>query len=235
MRLPGSAAASRRSSRAASASASRSPAPSSTGRACCCSTSRSARSTSSCARRCRWSWAHPGRGGHHVRLRDPRPGGGAHHERPDRGLQPRAGSSRWAAGRALRATGERVRGGVRGHVERARARRPRFTIRPEKIRLLADGARTRRGLHVETGQVATWSYVGIGHQIPRGPGRAAAPAGGRQNLETTSDGGARAEGPRRDGGMAPGPRVRHPDRNRRRDTTMRDERSRTPAMAGLHC
>ena len=38
--------------------------------------------------------AHPARGRHHVRLRHPRPGGGADHERPDRGLQRAAGSSR---------------------------------------------------------------------------------------------------------------------------------------------
>ena len=39
--------------------------------------------------------AHPGRGRHHLRLRDPRPGGGAHDERPDRG---HARRSRRAAG-----------------------------------------------------------------------------------------------------------------------------------------
>ena len=33
--------------------------------------------------------AHPAGGRDHVHLRDPRPGGGAHDERPDRGLQPR--------------------------------------------------------------------------------------------------------------------------------------------------
>ena len=40
--------------------------------------------------------AHPAGGRHHVHLRDPRPGGGAHDERPPRGVQPRAGSSSWA-------------------------------------------------------------------------------------------------------------------------------------------
>jgi spermidine/putrescine transport system ATP-binding protein len=34
--------------------------------------------------------AHPAGGRHHLRLRDPRPGGGAHDERPDRGHAPRS-------------------------------------------------------------------------------------------------------------------------------------------------
>ena len=60
--------------------------------------------------------------GHHLRLRHPRPGGGADDVRPDRGLQRRAGSSRWRAGRDLRAPRQPVRRRLRRHLERARAR-----------------------------------------------------------------------------------------------------------------
>ena len=83
--------------------------------------------------------------GDHVHLRDPRPGGGAHDERPDRGLQSRPDRAGGRAGRDLRAAGDGVRGRLRRHVRTclrgdvARARslgRPgTFTVRPEKIRL----------------------------------------------------------------------------------------------------
>ena len=65
----------------------------------------------------------PGRGGDHVRLRDPRPGGGAHHERPPGRVQRRP---RRAGGRArgrVRAPGQRVRGRLRRRVEHRGARR----------------------------------------------------------------------------------------------------------------
>ena len=51
--------------------------------------------------------AHPARGRHHVRLRDPRPGGGADDERPPRRVQRRAHRAGRRAGRGLRAPGQR--------------------------------------------------------------------------------------------------------------------------------
>ena len=55
--------------------------------------------------------AHPARGRDHVRVRDPRPGGGAHDERPDRGHERAAGSSSWARPRSC--TSVRGRGSSR--------------------------------------------------------------------------------------------------------------------------
>ena len=69
-------------------------------RRCCSSTSRSARSTRSCARRCSIELTtHAAGGRHHVRLRDARPGRGAHDDRPARGDGQRPGR----AGRRRRA------------------------------------------------------------------------------------------------------------------------------------
>ena len=53
--------------------------------------------------------AHPGRGRDHLRVRDPRSGGGAHDERPDRGDARRQGRAARDAGRALRAPGDPIR------------------------------------------------------------------------------------------------------------------------------
>ena len=49
--------------------------------------------------------AHPARGRHHVRLRHPRPGRGAHDERPHRGDEPRPGRADRHARRDLRRPG----------------------------------------------------------------------------------------------------------------------------------
>ena len=88
----------RRSSPAASGSASRWPAPSSSARGCCCSTSRCRRSTARCAREMQLgAQAAAARGGHHLRRRHPRPGGGDVDGRPDRGHATPAGSSRSTA------------------------------------------------------------------------------------------------------------------------------------------
>ena len=128
---------------------------------------------------------HPGRGRHHLRLRHPRPGGGADDERPP-GRVPR---------RAHRAGGppaevyehpanEFVAGfvGVSNVVERDGRR---FTIRPEKVRLLGEGEGAD-GLHVEAGTVEDVAYVGMVTRY-----LVALDAGGalqvvRQNLETSS-------------------------------------------------
>ena len=63
--------------------------------------------------------ARPGRGRDHVRLRDPRPGGGAHDERPDRGHEPRQGRAARDARGALRAADHPVRRGLHRHDEPA--------------------------------------------------------------------------------------------------------------------
>ena len=55
---------------------------------------------------------------------------------------------------------QRVRGRLRRHVERHRARRPRYTIRPEKIRLLEDDDAVRTGAIAETGTVREVVYLG---------------------------------------------------------------------------
>ena len=53
--------------------------------------------------------AHPGRGRHHLRLRHPRPGGGADDERPPGRVQRGAHRAGRHARRRLRASGQRVR------------------------------------------------------------------------------------------------------------------------------
>ena len=87
----------------------------------------------------------PAGGRHHVHLRDPRPGGGAHDERPASRSSTTAGSSRWA--RRRRSTSDprpRFVAGFVGHLQPPRGRcrrghrragRAPFTVRPEKIHL----------------------------------------------------------------------------------------------------
>ena len=62
---------------------------------------------------------HPAAGRDHVHLRHPRPGGGAHDERPDRGLQPRPDRAGGRPGRGLREARDAVRGGLRRHLQPA--------------------------------------------------------------------------------------------------------------------
>ncbi len=95
----------------------------------------------------------PARRRHHVHLRHPRPGRGAHHERPDRRLQRTAGSSRSGTpGRGLRgAARRRSSPGSWGRRTCSRATPRRrspatggtFTVRPEKIRMAEPGCRRR--------------------------------------------------------------------------------------------
>ena len=67
--------------------------------------------------------ADPARGRDHVRLRHPRPGGGADDERPPGRVRRGPDRAGRRAGRGLRAPGDDVRRRLRRHVERARARR----------------------------------------------------------------------------------------------------------------
>ncbi len=78
--------------------------------------------------------ADPAGGRDHVRLRDPRPGGGADDERPDRRLQPGPDRPDRHPGRGLRAPGERVRRRVRRDLEPARAGRPAVHDPPREDR-----------------------------------------------------------------------------------------------------
>ena len=64
----------------------------------------------------------PGTGRHHLRLRHPRPGGGAHHEQSPGRLQPGQDRAGRFAGRRLRASGDDVRRRLRWHVEPAERR-----------------------------------------------------------------------------------------------------------------
>ena len=64
---------------------------------------------------------HPAAGRHHVHLRHPRPGRGAHDERPAGGLQRRPDRAARHARRGLRAARDALRGRLRGDVEPAHA------------------------------------------------------------------------------------------------------------------
>ena len=72
--------------------------------------------------------AHPARGRHHVRVRDPRPGRGAHDERPDR--RDERGPRR--ADRRTPGDLRRARVGVRRRLHRRREPLPSFSRRPAR-------------------------------------------------------------------------------------------------------
>ncbi len=94
--------ASRTSCPAASSSGSRWPGRSSSSRRCCCSTSRWAPSTPSCASSCQLELRQLQQSSrHHVRLRHPRPGGGADDVRPARRHARRPGRAGRHAERGL--------------------------------------------------------------------------------------------------------------------------------------
>ncbi len=65
----------------------------------------------------------PARGRHHLRLRHPRPGGGAHDERPGRGLRQGPDRAGRRAARHLRAPGLALRGPLRRHLQPHRRQR----------------------------------------------------------------------------------------------------------------
>ena len=107
--------------------------------------------------------AHPGRDRRrdHVRLRDPRPGGGADDERSRRRVLQRPPRADRHAGRDLRAPGQRVRRRLRRHVERLRARRHALHDPPrEDRRPSATTVRRRRAAIAETGTVSEVIYLG---------------------------------------------------------------------------
>ena len=95
----------------------------------------------------------PARRRHHLRLRDPRPGGGADHERPDRRLQRRRGRAGRHLDRGLRAPRDAVRRRFRRHHQPGRGRRSDQAVRPAR--------------HLE-------------HPARAGPGRRTRPGRGRQ-------------------------------------------------------
>ncbi len=121
--------------------------------------------------------AHPGAGGHHVPLRDPRPGGGAHHERPGRhpaGWPHRAG---WHPGRGVRAALQRFRRRVHRRLEPDRAGRQARHRPPGEDphpgRCPAARARSARRARGDPGG----HLPRRGHPLRRGP-RGRGPAGG---------------------------------------------------------
>ena len=124
--------------------------------------------------------AHPDRGRDHVRVRDPRPGGGAHDERPDRGHEPRQGRAARHARGALRAPGDAVRGRLhrhdqpaarRGRVDRRRLRRrpPRDPAR--RARSGVPGARSAMPSTSACGRRRSRSASSIPRPAPRPPDR----------------------------------------------------------------
>ena len=124
----------------------------------------------------------PARGRHHVRLRHPRPGGGADDERPDRRVQRAAGSSRSATpAEVYEQPATRVRGRLRRHVEPARgpggaqrcsgtgtgvASGPRRSGSVGTGGTASDTARSPRD-----GRGARGGLRRVGHTVPRAPRR----------------------------------------------------------------
>ena len=97
----------------------------------------------------------------HLRLRHARPGGGAHDERPPRGVQPRQDRADRRTRRGLRASGQRVHRRLRRRLERARTRRPPLHGAagedPHARRRRGAGARRQSS---RRGRSATWSTSG---------------------------------------------------------------------------
>ena len=175
--------------------------------ACCSSTSRSVRSTSSSASRCSRA-GHPARGRHHVRLRDPRPGGGAlHGDRivvmPGR-IEQVGTPAEVYSGRAP--SSSRASSGVSNMVE---LDGQRFTIRPEKVRILED-AESANGLHVEEGRIARRVVRRHGHPLRGGAGSGRRASGRPPEPRDVLAGGARAEGSTGARRLARRARVRDP-------------------------
>ena len=92
---------------------------------------------------------------HHVRLRDARPGGGAHDERPPRRVQRRADRADRHARRRVRASADGVRRRLRRRVERVRARRAAHHDPPGE-----DPHERRRAGRASPGVVREVVYVG---------------------------------------------------------------------------
>ena len=102
--------------------------------------------------------ADPTRGGHHLLLRDPRPGGSAHDERPDRGLQRRPDRTGRDPRRALRVARQPVRRRLRRHLQPAhRGRGPcgRGPRRHVQHPAREDPPRLRRRRRSQSGRAAS--------------------------------------------------------------------------------
>ena len=111
----------------------------------------------------------PAAGRDHLHLRDPRPGGGAHDERPPGGLQPAAGSSRSA--RRPRSTSGRRRASSPGSSARRTCSTGdvaeaiigatgTFTVRPEKIHLAEPDAAVGADEIAAAGRIRDVVYLG---------------------------------------------------------------------------
>ena len=115
--------------------------------------------------------AHPARGRHHVHLRDPRPGGGAHDERPDRGHE-------------------------RGQRRADRHARPRSTTARRRCSSPASSARPTCGRARQTGRAAG-DFVEVevlGTTLRARPGDTTIEPGGQATLMVRPGTGARVDG-----------------------------------------
>ena len=101
--------------------------------------------------------ADPARGRDHLRLRHPRPGGGAHDVRPDRGHEPRPGRADRRARGGLRAAGDDLRRRLHRRLEPDAGRRRGRDRRTDAVRLDA-------GVEVE----ARGQQPRPGRALPRG-------------------------------------------------------------------
>ena len=130
--------------------------------------------------------ADPGRGRDHVRLRHPRPGGGADDVGPDRRLQRGPDRAGRHAGRGLRDAGQRLRRRLRRRLERARARRaPVHDPAREDAAARDRGGRRRPADRARPGPRRR--LRGDDHPLPGRTRRGGELQVVRQNLETSSE------------------------------------------------
>ena len=121
--------------------------------------------------------ADPGRGRHHLHLRHPRPGRSPDDARPDRGLQ--QGEDRTGRCAARKSTSTRSTSSSpssSGSPTRSTATSGRFTVRPEKIRMLGPGEQRRGPRHRDRGRIVEIAYVGMVTRVPSSSSTAAAPS-----------------------------------------------------------
>ncbi len=162
--------------------------------------------------------------GNHLHLRHARPGRGADDERPHRRLQPRPHRpDRHVRSRSTSIPRPRSSPGSSASRMFSSARR-RFTVRPEKIRMLAARGEARCGRRDGTRRRAGGGLHRLGHAVHRRPRlRAARLTVVRQNVESfAGDSTERARSPRR---ASPGGRSTCTSSNRRKGRETNEEGS----------
>ena len=154
--------------------------------------------------------ADPAGARHHLRLRHARPGGGAHDERPPRGVQPRQDRADRRSRRGLRAPGQRVHRRLRRRVERARAQAAAASRSGRRRSGRSERARSRSpGVSDGGGDDPRRGLRRGDHPLPRGARRRRRADGGEPEPRERIERGTGATGKPGPARMAAGARFRN--------------------------